>query len=98
LMAVPPLPEMVPELTMAPRKVWTTEPTTMPVWPLMVPLFVMPPENVEIVTDARLPVAAPPMKMPLPPAEMVPELLIPPAKAEIVMNAAMPPRRWHCRR
>ncbi len=55
----------------------------------------MPPEKVEIVTDAALTpraaplpmLAVPPTRMPVPPAEMVPELLMPPVKVEIVIEA-----------
>ena len=90
--AVPPVPVMVPELTMSPRNVATLF-TTMPVCATIVPELVMPPEKVEIVTDAKrsslrlVPLALPPTKMPAPPAEIVPELLMPPAKVEIVTDA-----------
>ena len=49
--AVPPVPVMVPELTMAPRNVATLF-TTMPVCATIVPELLMSPEKVEMVTDA----------------------------------------------
>ncbi len=93
-MAVPPVPVMVPELTMAPTNVATWF-KTMPVCATIVPELVMPPAKVEIVTDAalRLPVAvslaAPPTRMPAPAAVIVPELLMPPEKVEIVTDAVL---------
>ena len=92
--AVPPVPVMVPELTMAPRKVATLF-TTMPVWAMIAPELVMPPEKVEIVTEAECRCASrkeamaalPPTSMPAPPAEILPELLMPPAKVETVIDA-----------
>ena len=49
----------------------------------------MPPAKVEIVTDAPLPAALPPTKMPFSNARMVPELVMPPLKVEIVTDATL---------
>src|SRR5579883_4093 len=55
--AVPPAPEMVPELEMAPVKVDTCEPMNRPVAPAMVPVLVMPPVKVGPVIATAMRVA-----------------------------------------
>ena len=83
--AVPPAPLMVPELTIAPMKLATAEPTTMPVLAMMTPLLVMPPVNVEDRQPVPLPPSLP-ATMPLPAGQNGTELLIPPAKVRIVTD------------
>ena len=58
--AVPPVPVMVPELTMAPRKVATLAPTTMPVWATIWPLLTMLPPALAVPKTATLDKRMPP--------------------------------------
>ena len=83
------LPVKVDMATDAPLKL-ALPPTKMPLWPAeMVPELLMPPEKVDIVTEAVV-TPVPPTKMPLPPAEIIPELLMPPENAAMITFAALP--------
>ena len=57
---------------------------------VIAPELLMPPLKIEIVTDASLPAARPPTKMPFWNARIVPELVMPPEKVEIMTDAAVP--------
>lgn len=91
---IPP-PEIVPLLTMPPENVESAAldetpmalaPTKMPL-PVVeiLPVFVIPPEKAESVTD-DLEAALAPTKMPLPPAETLPLLTMPPETVALLVT------------
>ncbi len=86
--AVPPVPEIVPELEIAPWNVSTCAPTTMPVAATMPPVLMMPPEKVEIAKVAPE-WTMPPTNMPIPGAVIEPALVIPPPNVEILTDAVV---------